>query len=628
MSFQSMNLVSASMFLLVFFVSEALTDECPERSALFISAPQRIEALSGSCLQIACNFSAKDETEFDSERETFGLWIKETITGNPQPTVVFNSSGSVVKYPIIITGNLKEKNCTTLFSNLNTIFTGTYYFRIMNWPYRATSVCDPLQITVKDSPPSPRIEISGDLKENQSVTVTCSALTPCPRWPPKLTWNLQKDSHNHMEQNTDGSFTTKIQESITLSEQHDGYNISCSAAYPVNEGEEKKTAEETRTLKVSYAPKNTSVSISPSGLVSAGTKVNLSCSSRAKPPVSSFTWFKISNNTPPMNVSEGEFYSFNVTADGFYYCEARNEVGHQKSSSLFLRTEDSPPRPRIEISGDLKENQSVTVTCSALTPCPRWPPKLTLNLQKDSHNLMEQNTDGSFTTKIQESITLSEQHDGYNISCSASYPVNEGEEEKTAEETRTLRVSYAPKNTSVSISPSGLVSAGTKVNLTCSCSRAKPPVSSFTWFKISNNRPPMSVSEGEFYSFNVTTDGVYYCEARNEVGHQKSSSIHLRIGEHSDLSLLWGSAIGGIIVITSQRDDELTQQPADESEETIHYGEINFSVRRPELHSVLVQDCGLGQDSLYAQVKESKPARSRTQSDDSPQTLYATVKTN
>ncbi|XP_074550171.1 B-cell receptor CD22-like [Halichoeres trimaculatus] len=440
MSFQSMNLVSASMFLLVFFVSGALADDCPRKSALFISAPQRIEALSGSCLQISCNFSSKDETEFDSKRETFGLWIKETTIENQPRNVVFNSSGSVVKYPISIPENLKEKNCTTLFSNLKTTFTGIYYFRIMNWPYRATAVCDPLGITVKDSPPSPRIEISGDLKENQSVTVTCSALTPCPRWPPKLTWNLQKDSHNLMEQNTDGSFTTKIQKNITLSEQHDGYNISCSASYPVNEGEEKKTAEETKTLRVSYAPKNTSVSISPSGLVSAGTKVNLSCSSRAK-----------------------------------------------------------------------------------------------------------------------------------------------------------------------------------------------PPVSSFTWFKISNNKPPMMVSEGEFYSFNVTTDGVYYCEARNEVGHQKSSRIHLRIGEHSDLSLLWGSAIGGIIVISliclaSQRDDELTQQPADESEETIHYGEINFSVRRPELHSVLVQDCGLGQDSLYAQVKASKPARSRTQPDDSPQTLYATVK--
>uniref|UniRef100_UPI0037E7EBD5 vascular cell adhesion protein 1-like n=1 Tax=Semicossyphus pulcher TaxID=241346 RepID=UPI0037E7EBD5 len=180
------------------------------------------------------------------------------------------------------------------------------------------------------SPRSPSIEISGDLKEKESVTITCSAFTPCPGSPPKLTWNLQQHSHNNMEENTDGTFTTEIQETITLSDKHDGYNITCSAKYPVNEGKDPKTAEETKTLSVSYAPKNTSVSISPSGLVSAGEQVNLTCSSRAKPPVSHFIWFKISKDGP-MIVSEGEFYSFTVTDGGVYYCVAMNDLGNQSS---------------------------------------------------------------------------------------------------------------------------------------------------------------------------------------------------------------------------------------------------------------------------------------------------------
>ncbi|XP_049912349.1 B-cell receptor CD22-like [Epinephelus moara] len=70
---------------------------------------------------------------------------------------------------------------------------------------------------------------------------------------------------------------------------------------------------------VSDAPKDTSVSISPSGLVSASSWVNLTCSSRANPPVSRFTWFKTSKDGP-INESEGDFYSFNVTGGGFYYC--------------------------------------------------------------------------------------------------------------------------------------------------------------------------------------------------------------------------------------------------------------------------------------------------------------------
>uniref|UniRef100_A0A8P4FYE9 Ig-like domain-containing protein n=1 Tax=Dicentrarchus labrax TaxID=13489 RepID=A0A8P4FYE9_DICLA len=331
----SVNMVTANMLLSVFFLSGALAD-CPNPAGLFITAPKKMEALSGSCLQIPCNFSAESEQDFKSSRETVGVWIKNAPQfGNNPNNVIFNSSKTVNTYPMSIIGNLSQKNCTTLFSSLITSYTDKYYFRIMNWPFRATASCDPLQITVKDSPSSPRIEISGDLKEKQSVTITCSAFTPCPHSPPKLTWNLQQDSHNQIEENTDGTFTTKIQESFTLSDQHDGYNITCSVRYPVNEGKDNKTAEERKTLSVSYAPKDTSVSVSPSGLVSAGSWVNLTCSSRAKPPVSRFTWFKNSKDGP-MIVSEGPFYSFNVTDGGDYYCVAMNDFGTQSSSLIHL----------------------------------------------------------------------------------------------------------------------------------------------------------------------------------------------------------------------------------------------------------------------------------------------------
>ncbi|XP_073344153.1 sialic acid-binding Ig-like lectin 12 [Pagrus major] len=322
------NMVTANMLLSLFFLSGVLAD-CPVDSALFITAPKKMEALTGSCLQIPCNFRPKTEQWFDSSREIFGVWFKSRP--NNQNYVIFHSDKTNNIYPMKITGNLREKNCTTLFSSLITSYTNTYYFRIENDPFKATAVCDPLQITVEDSPRRPRIEIPDNLKEKESVTITCSAFTPCPHSPPKLTWNLQQDSHNKAEENTDGTFTTKIQETITLSDQHDGYNISCSATYPVNEGQDVKTAEETKTLSVSYAPKDTSVSIS----ASAGSWVNLTCSSRAKPPVSSFTWFRNSTDGP-MNVSEGHFYSFNVTDGGDYYCGATNNLGRQRSLEIHL----------------------------------------------------------------------------------------------------------------------------------------------------------------------------------------------------------------------------------------------------------------------------------------------------
>ncbi|XP_049421927.1 B-cell receptor CD22 [Epinephelus fuscoguttatus] len=92
---------------------------------------------------------------------------------------------------------------------------------------------------------------------------------------------------------------------------------------------------------VNDAPKNTSVSISPSGLVSAGSWVNLTCSSRANPPVSSFTWFKTSKDGP-IKVSDKDLYSFNVTNGGFYYCVATNDLGNETSSEIKLIAEGNP----------------------------------------------------------------------------------------------------------------------------------------------------------------------------------------------------------------------------------------------------------------------------------------------
>ncbi|XP_025766028.1 sialic acid-binding Ig-like lectin 7 [Oreochromis niloticus] len=326
---------TVSILLIVLFVSGALADY-HDWIKLFITAPKQLEALSGSCLQIPCNFRPKDEQKFNRARKIFGVWIKNNVDFGKYPNnVIFNSSGAVSIYPMSITGNLSLRDCTTLFSDLTTTYTDTYFFRVERETFKATAQHDPLQITVRDSPWRPNITIPGDLKEKESVTITCSALTPCPHSPPQLTWNLQQDSHNKIEENTDGSFTTKIQQTITLSDTHDGKKISCSARYPVNQGKDTKTAETEETLSVSYVPKNTSASISPSGLVLAGSWVKLTCSSRAKPPVSSFTWFKKSRDGA-VKVSEGEIYSFNVTDGGVYYCVATNDLGNQTSAEIHV----------------------------------------------------------------------------------------------------------------------------------------------------------------------------------------------------------------------------------------------------------------------------------------------------
>ncbi|XP_071764977.2 B-cell receptor CD22 [Centroberyx gerrardi] len=339
------NTVMLNMLLCVFFLSGALAD-C-DTSALSITTPGRMEALSGSCLQIPCSFRAKNEEEFNSSRPAVGVWIKNDPRFGQFPNnVIFHSGRANNIYPVDIIGNLTQKNCTTIFSSLNTSFTDSYFFRIENSPFLATDICRPLGITVKDSPPRPRIKISGEQREGELVNITCSAVASCPRSPPTLRWNLPWDAENQTEENADRTITATLQVNVTLSDEHDGLKLTCSASYPVNEGKDTKAAEETVTFNVSYSPKNTLARVSPSaGPLSLGSWVNLTCSSRAKPPVSRFTWFK-SSKDGSMKVSQGDFYSFNVSSvddGGVYYCVATNDLGNQ-TSEIHL-TIQGPPGP-------------------------------------------------------------------------------------------------------------------------------------------------------------------------------------------------------------------------------------------------------------------------------------------
>ncbi|XP_076017163.1 B-cell receptor CD22-like isoform X1 [Genypterus blacodes] len=334
------NMVTHSVILGLFFLSGALAQGRRCLADLDINSLQRIEALSGSCLQIPCTFRDRSgkKYKFKSTRTTFGVWVKHNLQYN-RNIVIYNSSKTVNTPPINIIGDLAQRNCTTIFNRLTTAYNGTYYFRIENGPYRATALCDPLFITVTDSPQRPRIEIPDELKEEQTVTVTCSAPILCPLSPPTLTWNLTHAS-DKTQHNSTWISIAKIQTTLLLSDKHDGLSIYCFSTHPVNTGKDKTSGAILR-LKVSYGPKDTSASISPSNFVSPGSRVNLTCSSRSNPPVSSFTWF-MNTTDGAVYVSEGDFYSFSVTTSGIYYCMATNDFGHQTSPEIHVNIEGEP----------------------------------------------------------------------------------------------------------------------------------------------------------------------------------------------------------------------------------------------------------------------------------------------
>ncbi|XP_071219372.1 B-cell receptor CD22-like [Salvelinus alpinus] len=117
-------------------------------------------------------------------------------------------------------------------------------------------------------------------------------------------------------------------------------------------------------------PRNTSVSVSPSGEIVEGSSVTLTCSSDANPPVDKYTWYK--KNGASLTGSENSFLITNINSEdsGEYYCEAESIYGSLNSSSVSVDVQCPPDGPKntsvsVSPSGEIVEGSSVTLTCSS-----------------------------------------------------------------------------------------------------------------------------------------------------------------------------------------------------------------------------------------------------------------------
>lgn len=90
------------------------------------------------------------------------------------------------------------------------------------------------------------------------------------------------------------------------------------------------------SLHSSDPPKSVSVSVSPSGDITTGSMVLLTCSSDANPPTSSrnYTWYKAG-----VHIARGRsmrFSHFGLEDDGEYECKSENAYGAKLSEPVAL----------------------------------------------------------------------------------------------------------------------------------------------------------------------------------------------------------------------------------------------------------------------------------------------------
>ncbi|XP_035282964.1 B-cell receptor CD22-like [Anguilla anguilla] len=198
-----------------------------------------------------------------------------------------------------------------------------------------------------------------------------------------------------------------------------------------------------KRLDVQYHPKSVSVSVSPSGEIVEGSSVTLTCSSNANPRVHRYTWYKKNRAESSWRGSSNTIKNITLQDTGEYTCQAENVIGKNISPPKRLNVQYSPKITSVSVSpsGEIVEGRSVTLTCSSDADPPvqiyTW-------LKKTGSVFLRRGTERSYIIK---NITLQDVGEYY---CEAENAIG-----TKRSPPKRLDVQYAPKNTSVSMSPSG-----------------------------------------------------------------------------------------------------------------------------------------------------------------------------
>ncbi|KAL7852246.1 hypothetical protein SRHO_G00180310 [Serrasalmus rhombeus] len=260
-------------------------------------------ALKGSAVTMSCTYTYPSGLTVQR-----AFWMNKLVAGGEAPNLADDPE---YRGRVQYLGD-KQHNCTLRLSDVRETDKRKYYFRFItdrrggSWQGE-----DGVDLSVTDL----QVEVPERVMEGDKVTLTCK--TTCSLTVrPTFTW--YRNGHP-LSSSTDQLHLQPVS-------REDAGRYHCAVL-----GQDLRSPEV--TLNVRYPPKNTLVSISPSGEMVEGSSVTLTCSSDANPPIESYMWFK---DAGASTIGSGYSYSFTFDSksSGLYYCLAQNKHGSQKSAGI------------------------------------------------------------------------------------------------------------------------------------------------------------------------------------------------------------------------------------------------------------------------------------------------------
>uniref|UniRef100_A0A667Z140 Vascular cell adhesion molecule 1b n=1 Tax=Myripristis murdjan TaxID=586833 RepID=A0A667Z140_9TELE len=252
------------------------------------------------------------------------------------------------------------------------------------------------RVTVYSLPSDPLVETPGPVLAGQEVVLRCSILNVYPANQLTVQW-LSGNRTLRSDPGPSSAGPHNVTSELRLrAEQHE--ELSCRAVLKAEGGGAWRWRQASAALQIHYAPRRTSISVSPGGEVLEGQEVTLSCCSDAAPAGRLVLRRVLQGEEAELQRADASScLSFSLSSArlehaGLYRCEAANQHGSQLASTHITIT--APPRNTTVLifpSAVVQEGQNVTIFSEAVSF-----PRSVMVLKKLTNGTELHSVDGTF----------------------------------------------------------------------------------------------------------------------------------------------------------------------------------------------------------------------------------------
>ncbi|XP_057364590.1 B-cell receptor CD22-like isoform X9 [Daphnia carinata] len=365
------------------------------------------------------------------------------------------------------------------------------------------------------------------------------------------TTQLQPEDEAEVEEQSDGTFSTRSRLIFTLNRHDHRRYITCRAGNTVTDDLQHKPVQVSQLLRVEYAP---TVAVSPENVtVNETMDVLIFCTYDANPvTLTSVQWFKDDveiiidgpHKYEGATVDQPALLLKKATRDdaGAYTCRLTNAIGTGQSENVAFISVQYPAEVRLVMEPELPVNElerpNITLNCQVSSGYPpvllgvRWYldgellkelPDCPLNETITSFSMYDEDLcDVDPSKLLLEYVGRSFQG---NYSCEGMNAAGWG----PPSEVETLVIYYPPGNTTLTYEPEVVVKDG-PMTLTCGVSDVgQPAVTQYRWTRNGHVIPEISDAQWNVSQVTLNYQANYSCTPVNEAGEGETATIEVEV---------------------------------------------------------------------------------------------------